>query len=143
MAINKKHTTTALIKMRLMAPCGMNCALCMAFLRDRKPCPGCNLGDENKPMHCVNCAIKNCPELAGAKYCFKCASFPCARLRNLDKRYRAKYGMSMIANLEAIKDIGIREFTRREKARWACQDCGGLICVHYDACGSCGHQWKT
>ncbi len=52
---------------------------------------------------------------AKAKYCFCCDSFPCVRLNHLDKRYRTKYGMSMIDNLENIRKFGIRHFIRNEK----------------------------
>ena len=43
-------------------------------------------------------------------FCGECAAFPCRRLRQLDLRYRTKYGMSMLANLEAIRTFGIRKF---------------------------------
>lgn len=45
---------------------------------------------------------------AKVKYCFGCDSFLCDRLKNLDKRYRANYGMSMIENLENIRKLGVR-----------------------------------
>lgn len=138
-----KAGKAAKIKAALIAPCGMNCALCLAFQRDKKPCPGCGLGDTNKPQHCRACAIKNCAQLAKTKYCFQCGSFPCARLRSLDRRYRGKYGMSMLENLEAIKELGLREFVRREKMRWACPECGAVICVHREACPACGHSRRA
>ncbi|MFA5801027.1 MAG: hypothetical protein WC911_00980 [Thermoleophilia bacterium] len=43
---------------------------------------------------------------------------------HLDKRYRTKYGMSMIENLEIIRQVGVRDIFRREKQRWACPKCG-------------------
>ena len=39
------------------------------------------------------------------RYCYECDGFPCARVKRLDKRYRTKYEMSMIENLEYIRDI--------------------------------------
>jgi hypothetical protein len=27
----------------LIAPCGMNCGVCMAYLREKNKCPGCRL----------------------------------------------------------------------------------------------------
>ena len=33
----------------LIAACGMNCGLCIGFLREKKPCGGCfKKNDENK-----------------------------------------------------------------------------------------------
>ncbi len=129
------------MKLELIAPCGMNCALCMAWLREKNRCPGCRGDDAVKARSCVSCIIKNCDVLreSGAKYCStRCEKFPCKRLRDLDKRYRTKYHMSMLENLEDIEELGIRAFVRNEKERWACPECGGIICVHRGACSSCG-----
>ena len=129
------------IQFRMIAPCGMNCALCSGHLRERKRCPGCSDSrDELKPPHCVTCSIKDC-EVPGKvnKYCFRCSRFPCRRLRQLDKRYQTKYGMSMIENLEFIRDFGVRSFVAQEKVRWACPECGKTIGVHHDDCMHCGH----
>jgi hypothetical protein len=113
----------------MIAPCGMNCIICSAYLRERKPCPGCNGDDVNKPQDCVQCSIKNCDEMKDhePKFCFVCDRLPCTRLRQLDKRYRTKHGMSMIENLESIKQLGLEGFVTREKDRWKCPECGGVI----------------
>ena len=125
----------------LIAPCGMNCGLCSGYLRGKKQCPGCHGEDEDKPKYCIVCRIKPCEELAASedRFCYSCAKFPCARLRQLDKRYRTKYGMSMIENLEMIREIGVDEFVTRERRRWMCTECGSLICVHKQDCMACGH----
>ena len=120
------------MKTVLIAPCGMNCSLCVAYLRDKKRCPGCrNISNENEPKTRTQCTIKNCDQLKkdNWKYCSdKCEKFPCKRLKNLDKRYRTKYDMSMIANLENIKKLGIRKFIEKEKKRWI--KGGKIFCVH-------------
>ncbi|MFC2082475.1 DUF3795 domain-containing protein [Candidatus Bipolaricaulota bacterium] len=128
----------------MIAPCGMNCGLCSGYLRAKKQCPGCRGEDELKPTYCVACRIKTCEELAASKqrFCHSCAKFPCTRLRQLDKRYRTKYGMSMIENLETIREIGIDEFVTRERTRWTCPECGSLLCVHKEDCMVCGHAWS-
>ena len=125
---------------KLIAPCGMNCALCMAFLRDRNKCHGCREESQNKLKSRLNCKIKTCDELKNNHYhyCFSCAQFPCARLKHQDKRYRTKYQMSMIENLEHINTKGIQDFINNEQVRWTCSDCGGTICVHKGYCYSCG-----
>jgi len=142
MATNRSTTNATLPA--LIAPCGMNCRLCLAYVRDKNTCPGCRGDDTFKKKSCVRCRIKNCDKMvqSGGKYCFGCGSFPCARLRQLDKRYRTKYGMGMIANLENIKKKGIREFIRNEKERWTCPACGGTLCVHRPQCPSCLHKWR-
>ncbi|MFC2078843.1 DUF3795 domain-containing protein [Candidatus Bipolaricaulota bacterium] len=124
----------------LIAPCGMNCGLCSGYLRGKKQCPGCHGEEEKKPKYCIVCRIKTCEELAACEgeFCHACDKFPCARLRQLDKRYRTKYGVSMIGNLETIREIGLDEFVTREKKRWTCPECGVLICVHKENCLGCG-----
>ena len=58
----------------------------------------------------------------------------------LDKRYRTNYGMSMIENLERIKEIGLNVFVEGERERWLCLKCGGVICVHRGYCYDCGQR---
>lgn len=130
------------IRTALIAPCGMNCRLCIAYTRDRKPCPGCRGDDSRKPKTRVACRIKTCDKLqhGNAGYCFTCDTFPCDRLDHLDERYRSKYGMSMIDNLKNIKKCGIRHFVKHEQERWACPECGQLLCVHKQQCLFCGHE---
>ena len=124
----------------LIAPCGMDCGLCVAHLREKNQCGGCNGSDGSKPKHCVSCRIKHCDELVAAEagFCYACSRYPCARLRQLDERYRARYGMSMVENLERIRDLGIDGFVATERERWRCAACGGVVCVHRQECIYCG-----
>lgn len=142
MASKSSKKTTA-ISAKLIAPCGMNCRLCIAYTRDKKPCPGCFGNDSLKRKACILCRIKNCEKLVNSKvkYCFACDGFPCDRLKNLDKRYRFKYSMSMIDNLETIKKFGIMQFIRNEKEKWKCPECGKILCVHKSQCLYCQHTW--
>lgn len=132
----------SLNEISLIAPCGMNCSICMAYLRERNKCPGCRGTDIDKPVTRVKCKIKSCEMVPTneSKFCFECPEFPCDNLRHLDRRYRTNYKMSMIENLENIKRLGIREFLRNEKIRWTCSECGGTICVHKGYCYSCGKR---
>ena len=129
----------AAIDPKLIAPCGMNCAVCMGYLRPKNRCDGCNGEDRTKLKACSVCRIKNCAKLGdGAQYCFACEQFPCARLKHLDKRYRTNYGMSMIDNLHAIEKKGIAAFVKGEARRWQCPQCGARLSVHRDTCLACG-----
>jgi hypothetical protein len=120
-----------LIAKKLIAPCGMNCALCLAYMRDQKHCPGCRGDDAEKSKSCRQCRIKNCSKLLKNKwqYCWRCDSFPCGRIQHIDKRYRTKYEMSMIENLKYVRDFGIRKFLIREQKRWV--KGGKIYCVHH------------
>ena len=102
------------IKSTLIAPCGMNCRLCRAFIKGKNTCPGGRSEGSLKPKTRVICKITTCNHLTKGKikYCSDCDKYPCKNLNHLDKRYRAKYRMSLIDNLENIKLNGIRHFVR-------------------------------
>ena len=125
----------------MIAPCGMNCGLCIGHLREKRPCGGCSKKDDpNKPKSCRSCAVTQCEFLAKTEsgFCYDCEKFPCARLKNLDKRYRKNYGMSMLENLAFIQQNGLEKFQVNEEQRWTCSACGAGLCVHRDFCLHCG-----
>ena len=129
----------------LIAPCGMNCGICsgyLAFKHDvrsqgiRMPyCIGCRARDKK-------CAFlkKRCNLLLNGevKYCYECKDFPCRELEHLDRRYRSLYRMSMIENLEFLRENGIGRLLEREEERWRCTRCGGVVCCHNGICFDCG-----
>ena len=107
----------------MIAPCGMNCCICSARLRSKNKCPSCR-------RKSLSCRIKNCPEWKRHRYtfCYHCPKFPCERNRHIDKRYREKYGFSLIENLEFIRDHGINKFIRKEQNKWISKQ--GVLCCH-------------
>ena len=128
----------------LIAPCGMNCELCISYqfmVNDfnkkgfhRKYCPGCIPRGQN----CL--FMKSHCDLVGkglVRFCYECFDFPCKRLKSLDKRYRDKYNMSMIENLRFIKEKGMVEFLTKEADKWKCPDCGSVISCHAGECLKC------
>jgi len=133
-----------MMKEELIAPCGMNCSLCVAYHfmnKDlnkkgfhKKYCPGCI----SRGANCVHMGDR-C-ELLGegrVRFCHECESFPCKRLKSLDKRYRTKYHISMIENLNYIKEFGIEEFLNIEEDKWKCPKCGENLCCHNGLCLNC------
>jgi hypothetical protein len=129
----------------MIAPCGMNCGLCIGYLRLRKPCGGC-LGnkDINKPDGCKSCTVVSCEYLANTKsgFCYECPKYPCRRLKALDNRYNTKYGMSMFENLAFIKENGLKSFLKSEKEKWTCPNCGSGLSVHRDNCLICDYKYR-
>lgn len=111
----------------LIAPCGMNCGICMAYLREKNICKGCWSINGHKSNSVINCSIKNCVSLqkTDTKFCYECTKLPCARMKQLDKRYRLKYKVSMIENLHFIQESGLENFVQKESIRWKCDTCGG------------------
>ena len=131
---------TSLKETPLIAPCGINCSICRAYLRERNPCPGCRGNNTVKPKTRVNCKIKTCTIFTDEEktFCYQCKDFPCQILEKLDDRYRKRYHMSVLENLEEIRDSGIEKFLENEKIRWTCTQCKGIICVHDGRCSQCG-----
>lgn len=132
-----------LVKDSLIAPCGMNCGICMAFLRKKNKCNGCRRVNTWNPKMRVECKIKNCAYLKthSLTFCFECASYPCQLIKNMDKRYKTRYGMSTLGNLESIKQLGLDQFIALEDEKWKCKQCGGVINVHKGACSVCGGEF--
>ncbi|MDC0700620.1 DUF3795 domain-containing protein [Clostridium sp. D33t1_170424_F3] len=131
------------MKRETIAPCGMNCALCAVYQREKKNCPGCRAGSAGKPGHCRSCAIKSCSVMRteGGR-CETCPDFPCERLKRLDRRYRKQYHVSLLENLRMIQAEGMDAFLREEDARWTCSACGERLCMHETTCPSCGKERK-
>lgn len=96
-------------------------------------CYGCGNGGKRKAS--LNCSIYRCKYKNN--FCFECVKFPCQRLKQLDKRYRNKYQMSMLENLEYIKVKGLDAFIKYQDKKYRCNNCGKLKTVHLDYCIYC------
>lgn len=133
------------MKPELIAPCGMNCNVCSAYLAwkhdTRKKgilkgyCTGCRV----RPKQCASLK-KRCETLINGRinFCYECPGFPCRWIKNLDKRYRTFYHMSEIENLQYIKENGMDKFLQKETEKWRCPECGDTICCHNGICFNCG-----
>jgi hypothetical protein len=89
----------------LIAPCGMNCALCSSYLALTNKLKSKGV----KMPYCTGCRARNkqcaflkkhCTRLLKVEvnFCFECPDFPCDRLKKLDDRYKSRYKMSMVDN---------------------------------------------
>jgi len=125
----------------LIAPCGMNCRICISFF-------GHTMSGKKRKMKCIGCnpsgkscahIKKYCKKLTKKEieYCYECIDFPCKLLQKLDKGYCDRFNMSMIENLENIRDNGIDNFLKKQEIKYQCPECGGVICVHNRKCYSC------
>ncbi len=138
--MNKINSDSA----ELIAPCGMNCAICSRYLSyvynlKRSQCVGCRPGN----MKCaylfekcsgINGALKG---NANASFCFECRLYPCKQINRMDDRYKKNYGMSVKENLECINRLGVDKFTRNQYEEYYCPKCGGLISIHNRKCFKC------
>lgn len=130
------------MKKELIAPCGMNCNICKFYYREKNKCPGCHAPDKEKLRGCRDCIVVNCEVIKTNEsgFCYDCEKIPCRRLKALDKRYKTKYHMSMIGNLSYIKKQGMDAFIQKEKEKWTCPECGGIVTCHGGKCLRCGFE---
>lgn len=131
----------------LVAPCGMNCGICKAYLAYSRGVPK----KKGQVTHCSGCRVRDkncafikraCPHKVGKqlKFCYECPDMPCEHLRRLDERYRVRYGMSMIENQKMIRDKGMAEFLKSQTEKYRCPSCGDVVSVHDGRCYRCGYQ---
>jgi len=135
----------------LLAPCGMNCALCSSYLAGSIATP-CGAHKMTTCAGCrprgINCAFikSDCIQLGKGivNSCHECPSFPCEKLRKLDESYRRKYSYSMIETLRMIQDKGITAVLAEQRERYKCARCGGVICIHNGKCYRCDEikSWR-
>ena len=129
------------MKTELIAPCGMNCRICIVFF-------GYTMSGKKRKMKCIGCKPtgKSCAHLKKyckkltkkeIEYCHQCSDFPCKQLQKLDNKYRERFDMSMIDNLKDIKENGMKKFLQKQEEKYKCPKCGGVICVHNGKCYSC------
>ena len=131
------------ISEELIAPCGMNCAICSRYLAyinnlKRSQCASCR--PENKKCSYLfeKCSgINNDVLTNDAVFCSKCGQYPCKEINRMDKRYRKNYKMSVKDNLEDINKMGIGKFIKKEYEKYRCKKCGELISIHNRKCFKC------
>ena len=132
------------IKKELIAPCGMNCAVCSNYLAyvnklNRSQCPGCRTSNKKCAYLFEKCTGMNhlIDGTADADFCFKCDHYPCKEIDRMDRRYQENYGMSVKANLEKIKQNGIKKFIAEQYGEHRCSRCGDWTSVHNGKCFKC------
>jgi hypothetical protein len=132
------------MKKEMIAPCGINCAVCRAVSRPRSRCGGCLVPHDNMLTHCATCGIKFCAEHEKAEftYCGDCGKFPCAKLKKLFKRYRENYKVDLMGNLLSIRENWMEKFIEIEERKWVCAGCGARLSMHRAECAGCGRGYR-
>ena len=126
----------------LIAPCGMNCAICSRYLSyinnvKRSKCAGCRTGKKRCVYLFGKCTGINNISKGKPVFCFECDQYPCKQIHRMDRRYRKNYMMSVKDNLEFIQKKGIGEFIHEQYKKYRCSKCGGLISIHNRKCFKC------
>jgi len=138
-----------ILRQDLVAPCGMNCGVCMRYLATAT-----GLAQRTGKAQCTGCRTqkKKCASIKGRckllkeekiQFCFECSTFPCVKVERLNKRYVSRYDTSLIDNLLQIKQVGLEKFMAKEAEKWKCPKCGGTVSIHDRKCYSCEVLPKT
>ena len=123
-----------------IAPCGVNCQACSAYLDSKKPCHGCRVPDTLiTRKSCKNCKKRNCAFEKGLTWCFECESFPCVHIKSLNKRYQKCYNINLISNGVCARE-DMDSFLEAQTKRFTCIFCGGTIDQHNQRCSICAQN---
>ena len=130
------------ISKELIAPCGMNCAICSRYLSylnnlNRSQCIGCRPRNEVCKYLFQKCTGINHSSKGDAAFCYDCDQFPCKQINRMDDRYRKNYAMSVKDNLLFIDQMGIKKFIKEQQQKYQCPKCGNLISIHNRKCFNC------
>ena len=127
----------------MIAPCGLDCSLCMFAHAKEKPCLGCNVDSDSKPAFCASwCKIIPCEKRVknGYEFCDECPDYPCDDVMEKENRYTFRYPLreSPRENLKMIRERGMDAFLEQERRNWSCRTCGSPVNVHTGVCSGCG-----
>lgn len=128
----------------LIAPCGMNCSYCSAYLnykygqkgKLRGKCSGCLPSDKHCAFLKQRCELLKNKKI---RFCFECNNFPCEQLLKLDRRYRKKHWLvSFSGNNRRIQEVGLGQFIKEQNKKWSCRKCKGPVSIQERECYQCG-----
>ena len=147
----------------LVATCGLYCGACPIYLdsqskSDQKTkefmqqlgskqpsvkredflCDGC-LGKGALISFCAKCNIRSCAEGKKIAHCSECSEFPCSRITDFNNNYgKLLHHSEVLANLNRLRSVGIKEWAKSEEERWRCPKCGNRMGWYDKACSNCG-----
>jgi hypothetical protein len=149
-------------KEKLVAPCGLYCGACPMFLSSQEKdeqkskailqqgfgggpmmatkdfeCDGC-IGGGRVASFCRRCAMRECAaNTKKVTRCADCPDFPCSKITNFNND-RMLHHAEVLENCRKLKEVGIKEWTKREEERWRCPQCKANIAWYDKTCAKCG-----
>lgn len=114
----------------LVAPCGIDCAVCELYLckdspelfayllskgipQNKLPCKGCRESAGGCPVIGGACETYACVQQKQVAYCCDCGSFPCAKIQPCADRAETLPHNLKAFNLAMIKNQGIEQFVEQ------------------------------
>ena len=115
-------------RLRLVAPCGIDCGNCALYLsrhdsaimgrllargipKEKLPCDGCRDVKGDCPVIAENCETYTCVAQKQVDFCYECTDFPCTKLCPSSQRADVLPHNLKVFNLCTIERIGVGAFT--------------------------------
>jgi len=126
-------------KWKLVAPCGLYCGGCTAFLSGE--CLGCRSDGGLSKEYRKYCKIYQCSSNKNLKTCLECKDFPCKIFDffKAEKLEDSSWFLDVWGNMKQIEEIGLTNFLRK-KRNWLSRrkECAEKRGIKY--CDEC-KQW--
>ncbi len=123
----------------LVAPCGLYCKECTAFLNEK--CGGCRSNEGLSKEYRKYCEIYHCSSSKNLKICLDCKEFPCRFFDffKTEKLEESSWFLDIWSNMKQIKEVGLTNFLRK-KIDWLRKrkECAKKKGIKY--CNEC-KQW--
>lgn len=115
-------------RMRLVAPCGIDCGICemhtckdnpqmleyfisKGYSKEVLPCKGCIAVKGKCPVISSDCETYRCVQSKKIATCSDCDDFPCGKLTPASDKANILPHNLKVFNLLTIKKVGLEEFT--------------------------------
>ncbi len=104
-------------KWNLVAPCGLYCEECTAFLNGK--CGGCKSNEGLSKEYRKYCKIYQCSSSKNLKICLECKEFPCKPFDffKAEKLENSPWFLDVWSNMKQIKEVGLTAFLNK-KQNW-------------------------
>jgi len=126
-------------KWNLVAPCGLYCGECTAFLNGE--CLGCRSDLGLSKEYRKYCKIYQCSSGKNLKTCLECKDFPCKIFDffKAEKLEDSSWFLDVWSNMKQIEELGLTNFLRK-KRNWLSRrkECAEKRGIKY--CDEC-KQW--
>ena len=101
-------------------------------------CDGCCSGGKLAP-HCQMCNIRlHALNKQNNSRCSDCEELPCYRITNLINMGGYLHRKEYLPNLKKIREMGVKEWVKKEEERWRCPKCGLPMSWYDMECAGCG-----
>jgi hypothetical protein len=104
-------------KWNFVAPCGLYCEECTAFLD--KECGGCRSNEGLSKEYRKYCKIYGCASSKNLKVCLECQGFPCKTFAffKAERLEASSWFLDIWNNMKQIEKTGLTNFLRK-KTNW-------------------------